>query len=522
MFHTFAALQLWRSSRGVRTHRVANISMNIFAGARRFFRSVLSAAFLLAAAAQGQVLTVLHEFGVLESYTNSDGAEPFSGVTQGLNGSFYGVTEDGGTNGTGTIFKITPQGAFVLVHAFSKMVGYTNADGSYPQAKLTLGNDGALYGTSAAGGTNGNYGTVFKITTNDTLITLHTFNFDDGENSAAPLVLGRDGNFYGATALGGTTDNGTLFEITSDGSFQTLYNFSFGSNTISDIYTNVDGSRPYGLTQGTDGNFYGTADFGGTNGNGTVFEFTTNGVLKVLHTFSPQAINGQNADGASPQSPLTEGPDGAFYGTTPNGGAYAGGTIFRVTPAGDFSTVLSFEYFTNGANPYGPLLLKGGVFFGAAPDFANGGGTIFQVTTNGAVTLLYEFSEPGTNSENFDGAYPDAGLTLGRDGNLYGTTSAGGTNGTGVVFRLSFPTLSIANARRMGGFKLADEPNWFFSAINHGPEPSSVESGAARAHNCRRPICGLERVSRSKRLLQTYQVNSFMTQTIPQSLERLN
>jgi uncharacterized repeat protein (TIGR03803 family) len=421
--------------------------MNMFDNARRFFGLALGASLLVAAAAShGQVLAVLHEFDALVSYTNNDGAEPFSGVTQGQDGSFYGVTEDGGTNGTGTIFKITPQGAFVLVHTFSKMAGYTNADGSYPQAKLTLGHDGALYGTTVAGGTNGNYGTVFKITTNDTLITLHAFNFNDGENSAAPLVLGRDGNFYGATALGGTTDNGTLFEISSEGSFQTLYNFSFGSNTISDIYTNNDGSRPYGLTQGTDGNFYGTADFGGTNGNGTVFEFTTNGVFKVLHTFSPQGVHGENADGAAPQSPLTQGPDGAFYGTTPNGGAYAGGTIFRVTPGGDFSTVLSFEYFTNGVSPYDPLLLENGVFFGTAGDFANGGGTIFQVTTNGAVTLLYEFSEPGTNSENLDGAYPDAGLTLGHDGNLYGTTSAGGTNGTGVVFRLSFPTLSISIA----------------------------------------------------------------------------
>jgi uncharacterized repeat protein (TIGR03803 family) len=412
--------------------------MKIFEGAYRVFGIGLSAAFLLASAVvQGQVLTVLHDFGTLVSYTNSDGALPFSGVTQGQDGSFYGVTEDGGTNGTGTVFKITPQGAFVLVHTFSKMVGYTNEDGANPQAKLTLGHDGGLYGTSVGGGTNGNYGTVFKITTNDTLITLHTFNFDDGENPAAPLVLGRDGDFYGATALGGTTDNGTLFEITSEGSFQTLYNFSFGSNTISDIYTNNDGSRPYGLTQSTDGNFYGTADFGGTNGNGTVFEFTSNGVFTVLHTFSPQGVHGENADGAAPQSPLAQGPDG---------GANAGGTIFRVTSGGDFSTVLSFDYFTNGANPYGPLLFYNGRFVVAAGDVANGAGTIFQVTTNGAVTLLYEFSEPGTNSENFDGAYPDAGLTLGRDGNLYGTTSAGGTNGTGVVFRISFPTLSISNA----------------------------------------------------------------------------
>ncbi len=421
--------------------------MNMFDTARRFFGLPLSALFLLAAvAAHGQVLTVLHDFGAVEAYTNSDGTKLLGGLTQGRDGSFYGTAEEGGTNGTGTIFKITPQDAFVLVHTFSAFFHGTNADGAYPEATLTLDSDGELYGTSSGGGSNGNYGTVFKITTNDTLVTLHTFNFGDGENPVAPLVLGRDGNFYGATALGGTTDNGTLFEITSGGSFQTLYNFSFGSNTISDIYTNGDGSRPYGLTQGTDGNFYGTADFGGTNGNGTVFQFTTNGVLNVLHTFSPQAVNGQNADGASPQAPLTQGPDGGFYGTTPNGGAYASGTIFRVSSSGDFSTLLSFNYFTDGANSYSPLLVNHGIFFGTAGDFDDGAGTIFQVTSNGAVTLLYEFSQPDTNSDNGDGAYPDTGLTLGRDGNLYGVTTSGGTNGAGVVFRLSFPTLAITNS----------------------------------------------------------------------------
>jgi uncharacterized repeat protein (TIGR03803 family) len=415
--------------------------------AKLFFGQVLSAAFFLSAAVvHGQVLTVLHQFSAEMAYTNSDGAKPLGGLTLGWDGSWYGSAEEGGTNGVGTIFKITPQGAFVLVHTFSSLIAGRNEDGAFPEATLTLGMDGCLYGTSSGGGTNGNYGTVFKITTNDDLVMLHTFTFEDGENSAAPLVLGRDGNFYGATALGGTNDNGTLFEITTNGDFQTLYEFSFASNSPADIYTNSDGSRPYGLTQGRDGNFYGTTQFGGTNGNGTVFEFATNSGFHLLHTFTPQATNGQNADGAAPVAPLTQGPDGGFYGTTPNGGAYAAGTVFRVTAGGDFSTLLSFNFFTNGDSSYAPLLLHDGAFFGTTGNFFEGGGTIFEATTNGAATLLYAFSQPDTNSDNSDGAGVETGLSLGRDGNFYGVAGEGGLNGAGTIFRLSFPVLTISNA----------------------------------------------------------------------------
>src|SRR5271154_2309489 len=120
-----------------------------------YFGQVLSLAFgffLSARVAQGQVLTVLYEFGAEVSYTNSDGAKPLGGLTLGWDGSWYGSAEEGGTNGVGTIFKITPQGAFVLVHTFGAFVGYMNPDGAYPEAALTLGLDGCLYGTSSGGG----------------------------------------------------------------------------------------------------------------------------------------------------------------------------------------------------------------------------------------------------------------------------------------------------------------------------------------------------------------------------------
>ena len=423
--------------------------MAMFKRTKFFFGAVLAIALLLTGfAAHAQIFNVLHQFSAWDSSsrTNLDGAKPLGGLTQGRDGSFYGTTEDGGTNGTGTIFKITPGGGFVVVHTFGAFSSGTNADGAYPVAALTRGPDGTLYGTAGAGGSNGNYGVVFKLTTNDSFALLHTFAYSDGENPGAPLVFASDGNVYGTAALGGTGQNGTLFQITTNGNFQTIYNLTTASAMTPEVYTNSDGSRPYGLTQGSDGNFYGTAQYGGTNGNGTVFQFTTNGSFNVLHTFSVQAISGQNADGAAPQATLTQAPDGGFYGTTPNGGTNAGGTIFRVTAGGGFSTVHSFDYFADGANSDAPLIFSRGGFYATAGDADSGAGTILRVTTNGISTVLYGFSQPDTNSANADGAYPQTGLTLGSDGNLYGVTSSGGTNGTGVVFRLTFPTLSISAA----------------------------------------------------------------------------
>ena len=388
---------------------------------------------------------VLHQFGALDAgaRTNSDGAKPLSGLAQGWDGSFYGATEVGGANGNGTIFKISPAGAFTLLHTFTAFTSGTNGDGAYPEGTLRPGPDGGLYGTTSGGGQFGNYGTVFKLTTNGVLLTLHTFNYSDGENPAAPLVLAHDGNFYGAAVLGGANANGTLFEISPAGDFQTLYDFSFAASDASNVYTNADGSRPYGITQGRDGNFYGTTAFGGTNGNGTVFQFTTNGVFNLLHTFSAQAGNGSNNDGAAPQAPLTQGPDGAFYGTAPYGGTNAQGTVFRITTGGVFSTLRSLDYFNDGGVSYAPLMLNNGQFYGTAAVSGTGGGTIFLITTNGALSALYSFSQPDGNSQNSDGAYPDSGLTLGRDGSLYGVTSSGGTNGTGTIFQLSFPALTM-------------------------------------------------------------------------------
>ncbi len=357
-------------------------------------------------------LTSLYSFG-----GGNDGANPYATLVQGRDGDFYGTTYAGGTNGYGTVFKIGANGSLTSLYSFTG----TN-DGANPQAGLVQGRDGSFYGTTYAGGTNGS-GTVFKISTNGTLTGLHSFTgTNDGANPEAGLAQGRDGNFYGTTYYGGTAFSpgyGTVFEISTNGALISLYSFSGGT----------DGAGPSGLVQGSDGNFHGTTEYGGTlvyPGYGTVFEISTNGVLTSSDSFS-------GADGASPQAGLAPGGDGSFYGTTSSGGTNSAGTVFQVSTNGELTSLYSFSGASDGANPYAGLVLgtDGNLYGTTYGGGTNGSGAVFQIGTNGALTRLYSFAAAE------DGANPQAGLVQGTDGNLYGTTYGGGTNGSGTVFQIS-------------------------------------------------------------------------------------
>jgi uncharacterized repeat protein (TIGR03803 family) len=231
-------------------------------------------------------------------------------LIQASDGNFYGTTVTGGTS-SGAVFKITPAGVETVLHSF---VGGTT-DGAMPQAALIQGIDGDFYGTTANGGTGSN-GTVFKITSTGVESILHSFVPGiDGSDPVAALVQGTDGNFYGTTAGGGTGGSGTVFKITPTGVETVLYSFAGGT---------ADGSVPSAaLTQGSDGNFYGTTAAGGTFGFGTLFKITPTGVETVLYSFAG------GTDGRSPRAPLTQGLDGIFYGTTNNGATSDLGTAFK-------------------------------------------------------------------------------------------------------------------------------------------------------------------------------------------------
>ena len=313
-----------------------------------------------------------------------DGQYPIAGLVQGTDGNFYGTTFQGGANASGTVFQITPSGTLSTLYNFCAQSGC--ADGRYLYAPLVQGTDGNFYGTTFQGGTNNDTGTVFQITPSGTLTTLHSFcpqsGCADGQYPYAGLVQGTDGNFYGTTQQGGSNSNsGTVFEITPSGALTTLYSFCAQSGC-------VDGMNPYaGVIQGVDGNFYGTAYLGGTDGVGTVFQLTPTGTLTTLHSFCPQS---GCADGAEPDAGLVQGSDGNFYGATVSGGTGS-----------------------------------------------KGQGTLFQITPSGSLTTLYRFCPQNGCA---DGAYPEGSLVQGSDGSLYGTTYQGGANNQGAVFKLSAPT----------------------------------------------------------------------------------
>jgi uncharacterized repeat protein (TIGR03803 family) len=372
-------------------------------------RLLWAAAFVLPAfGAQASVV-----FTNLYSFTGTnDGGYPYAGLVQGSDGNFYGTTAGGGTNGLGTVFQISTNGALTSLYSFTG-----GHDGANPQAGLVQASDGYFYGTTSGGGTN-SIGTVFKISTNGVLTSLYSFTgTNDGANPRAALVQGSDGNFYGTTFGGGTNGYGTVFKINTNGALTSLYSFTGGN----------DGwNPPAGLVQGSDGNFYGTTRNGGTNNWGTVFKISTNGALTSLYSFTG------GHDGANPQAGLVQGSDGSFYGTTFGGGTNGYGTVFKINTNGALTSLYSFAGVHDGASPQAGLVQgSDGDFYGTTYTGAtNNYGTVFQVTTKGGFGTLVFF-----NSTN--GASPAAALTLGSDGNLYGTTSYGGSDGLGTVFRLS-------------------------------------------------------------------------------------
>jgi uncharacterized repeat protein (TIGR03803 family) len=305
--------------------------------------------------------------------------------------------------------------------------------GGEPLAPLIQGANGNLYGTTDKGGSD-QVGTVFEVTTGGDLSLLTSFCLSptcDGPNQPrAPLVQGADGNFYGTTEWGGPNSYGTVFKITPDGTVTTLYNFCSKTNC-------TDGQSPMaGLTLGINGNFYGTTYYGGAHATyqdynaGTVFEITPAGQFTTLYSFcSKVGHTGNCRDGEDPVGGLVLGTDGNLYGTTTLGGDTGHGSVFKITPGGKLTTIYSFcplgSSCDDGEAPEGTLVQAGdGNFYGTT--YGGGSadwGTVFKLTPEGTLTTLHSFCQQ-TNCP--DGADPVVGLALGTDGNFYGTTIYGG------------------------------------------------------------------------------------------------
>lgn len=301
-----------------------------------------------------------------------------------------------------------------LLHSFQ------GADGSFP-GNIVQGSDGNLYGGTIEGGTV-DRGTVFRMTPAGALTTLVSFNGANGRSLWGRLLQVSDGTFYGTTTSGGASNRGTIFRMTPAGVLTTLFSFN-GTNgqTVT-----------AGLVQGSDGDFYGSTAEGGDLskkggwGCGTLFKVTSNGTLTTLVAFD-------NTNGCRPGAGLVQWTDGSWYGTTEGGGdlsQYNGagaGTVFKLTSNGALTNLVKFSNPDDGIFPLAGLMQHSdGNFYGTT----QGRGTVFKMTPAGVLTTIASFSGP-------NGDWPIAGLLEGSDGNLYGTTIRGGTADLGTIFRVT-------------------------------------------------------------------------------------
>lgn len=374
-------------------------------------------------------------FKVLASFNGTNGEFPTTRLVQGLNGNLYGTTLGTGSNGSyGTVFEVTTGGKLTLLHTFCSQANCV--DGKSPQGGLMMASNLNFYGTTSAGGEHG-YGLVFKMTSTGQMKTLHNFcsqsQCADGEAPTAALVEGTNGDLYGTTSGGGANGNyGTVFEITPAGKFTTLYSFCSVSQCN-------DGINPQGgLIQGADGNFYGTTYGNSSNQRGSIFKITSAGELTTLYSFCSQT---ECDDGTSPVADLVQATNGLFYGTASAGGLYGDdGAVFEITRAGVFADLVQFSGACCGKFPYGGLVqgtdgnLYGTTYYGTNGGFY-GYGTAYEVTPGGAYSLLYRFC----SEENCDdGDLPYGGLMQATNGVFYGTAESGGvTYGAGTIFSLS-------------------------------------------------------------------------------------
>jgi len=393
--------------------------------------SVFISAFLALSAGIASAQT----FTKLVDFTSVNGADPFhTSLIQGLDGNLYGTTAYGGkfscppNGGCGTVFSLTEDGKITRDFSFNEI------DGAYPFGGLIQTSNGAIFGTTSSGGLRGQGGSIFEFTPSGKLVTIYNFcsqtGCADGDAPSASLLHARDGNFYGATCEGGAFDNGTIFKVSPSGVFTSLHSF----NGLG------DGSCPYGpLMQATNGQIYGTTSGGGSTQYGTIFSLAASGTVKTVYAFA-----GPPFDGAYPHGGVVQATDGSLYGTTLLGGScpaapQAGcGTIFKIGAGGIFT--LAYNFCANGNPCYdgqspadGLTLGSDGNLYGTTA-FGGGvanAGTIFSITPDGALVTLHAVISPLQ-----EGKFPFTTMVQATNGKFYGTMEEGGAKNKGVIFSL--------------------------------------------------------------------------------------
>ncbi len=343
-------------------------------------------------------------FGTVHNFLQGEAYHPQSGLSMGLDGSFYGTSTNGGTPGFGTVYKVSPAGAVTILHTFAN-----GTDGAYPWATPIQASDGNVYGATYNGT---NAGVVYKITQTGVFSTIATL----ASKTQAPFIQAADGNLYGTTQYGGTYNQGTVFKMTTAGKVTIIHSFN----------STGDGQIPIGpVMQASDGLLYGLTSTGGQFGQGILYKMTTaGGSYTIVHQF-------QLSEGSSSPTGLVQGSDGYLYGVMPLGGGNSFGTLFKVKTNGTlFSVVYNFAKATGG-NPYAtPTLHTNGKIYGL---------TITGGTTNPADGVIYSYNA---------GLKPFASLVIlrsGKVGSSVGIIGQGFSTATGVQFGTGPGTMQVVS-----------------------------------------------------------------------------
>lgn len=362
-------------------------------------------------------------------FNGTNGRQPSGGLTMASDGNFYGTTAAGGTANMGVLFRVSPKGAYAVLHEFTG-----SADGVSPVAPPIQASDGNLYGTTA-GSVYGTAATVYKyVPATRSFTTILTLTSSDGQLVYAPLLQATDGNLYGTASSGGTTGNGTIFSITTAGQLLFVYSFTGAP----------EGAAPYSaLIQASDGNFYGTTEQGGTNQSmGSIFKMDASHNVSLLYSFG-----GTPTDGNHPLSGLTQATDGNLYGTTPTGGGSNDGIVYKISPAGAYTNLYSFTG-SNGQSPFSPPFQDtNGILYGTT-EFGgtNGYGTVYSLNMglspfaglvnsagkSGQTAQILGQGLTGTTMVTFNGV-PATSVTVVSDTYLTAVVPAGATTGPVVV-----------------------------------------------------------------------------------------
>lgn len=411
---------------------------------RVVFAALLAGSVGWAAAPSVSVADGVHGFGtkVLHTFCGklncTDGALPVSDLVRDAEGNFYGTTYSGGSQSCaersdcGVVFKLGRDGTYSVLYAFQG-----GADGGIPLAGLIMDVAGNLYGTTTEGGdlncnAGTGCGTVFKMTPDGKETVLYSFTAGmDGAYPRAALLMDKNGNLYGTTLAGGSSQPcedgifvgcGTVFKLAPDGTETVLYAFNGGS----------DGEEPFAqLIMDGNGNLYGTTAYGGGGTAcgfsfhcGTVFRIAPDRTETLLYAFSG------GKDGAIPYAGLITDSSGNFYGTTWAGGAHKQGTVFKLAATGAEAVLHAFTGGGDGGSPTAALLLDAqGTLYGTSYGGGIACGVAFTLAPNGHEKVIHTFGD-------FAGCGPDANLITDANGNLYGTTETGADASSGAVFEL--------------------------------------------------------------------------------------